>query len=142
MDSAAAALLKEYRILVIDDSPNDRVLMIKTLHDAGFADVQEAENGNRGLLKVEMAAKIRKPFHLIVTDWRMPEKDGLTLLKIIRTEKLAEKTMIFMVTSESDREQVIEAFHHGAHDYLLKPIEPTIFTHKVKKLLKITVPKT
>jgi two-component system chemotaxis response regulator CheY len=131
------AIFSQLRILVVDDNPVDREMVRIHLQSLGFENLQEAQSGSEGMFKVENAAKIGKPFHLVVSDWRMPEKDGMALLKFLKSEKTYRNTRIVMVTSVNEATLIKNAIYEGVDEFILKPIHPATLAQKLEKLLKI-----
>mgnify|MGYP003452859394 CR=1 FL=1 len=128
--------LSKLRVLVVDDNPVDR-LMIKTLLETiGVVNIQEAENGNIALFKYKNAETMKKQFHMIISDWRMPSQDGLSILKNIRTESKNTKIGIIIATSLNDHNHIQKAVIEGVDDFIIKPVDPAIFAEKVKNLAK------
>ncbi len=118
------------KILVVDDSKAMRMIVKRTLKDAGFGDhpVTEAGNGKEGL-----AALHAEKFDVVLCDWNMPEMNGIELLSAVRAEKLAVR--FGFVTSESTpamREQATEA---GAEFLIGKPFTKEIFFETLSSLL-------
>ena len=70
---------KELRILLVEDSGLMRKMEIKTLKQLGYAKITEAEDGNVAITKLQA-----EDFDLIISDWNMPEKDGLELVVWVR----------------------------------------------------------
>jgi len=114
------------RVLVVDDSSTMRRIIKNTLTKAGFDDIDEAENGKLALEKVDGA-------DLILTDWNMPEMDGLTFTKEARAKGV--KVPIIMVTTESGKEEVVAAIQAGVNDYVAKPFTPETIKEKIDKAL-------
>ena len=103
-------------ILVVDDSSVMRKIVIRSLRQAGFGDheVEQAEDGLEGLEK----AKAISP-DAILSDWNMPNMNGLEFLKALRGEAI--NTPFGFVTSESTAEQKAQAMAAGANFLLSKP---------------------
>jgi two-component sensor histidine kinase/ActR/RegA family two-component response regulator len=119
--------LKE-TILVIDDESAIRNSYRDYLEDLGYK-VFSAENGKVGLQIFE-----KKDIDLIVADLRMPEMDGLEVLKVVTNE--SPGTPIIVVSGTGVIDDVVEALHLGAWDYLLKPVEDLqVFKHAVENAL-------
>jgi two-component system response regulator HydG len=105
------------RILVVDDDHALRFTLRGTLEDAGYA-VDEAEDGLRALAKVDAGGN----YHLILTDLRMPNLDGLGLLERLRAA--GNSTRLIMITAHGSERAAVEAMKRGAYDYFRKPFEP------------------
>ena len=103
------------RILVVDDDPV--VLRMLTHHlEAGGHQILTATNGRAGLQR----ALDSQP-QLVITDWIMPEMDGLSLCRALREARLGQLLYIIMLTMQEDEEHLIAAFNAGADDYVVKP---------------------
>jgi len=113
------------KILVVDDSVTMRRIIINSLKSSGFDDTVEAGNGVEGLANMEGV-------ELILTDWNMPEMDGLTFVKEIRKTDLYADIPIVMITTEGAKTEVIEALKHGVNNYVVKPFDKETLLKKVK----------
>lgn len=103
------------RILLVDDEPEVRELLAELLEDEGYS-VLQADDGEVGF-KLFMSENI----DLVVTDVRMPNKNGIELLKDIKQS--GQDVDVIIVTGQSDELTAIDCLREGAYDYLLKPIE-------------------
>src|SRR5260221_3691140 len=112
------------RILVVDDEPKLGKLVAEMLQVEGHETVRV--QGGRGAL-VELSAR---PFDLVVTDLRMPEVDGLTVLR----EARARGADVILMTAYGTAESAVEAMKAGASDYLLKPFAMDELRLRVKRL--------
>jgi len=72
---------------------------------------------------------------LIITDWNMPEMDGLTFVKTLRAKDEYKETPILMVTTEAAKEDILTALRSGVNNYVVKPFTPDTLQEKVNKLL-------
>ena len=108
----------EFTILVVDDSPIYRKLLDQSLSQLN-CQILFAKNGCEAL---ELYAK-RRP-HLVITDWTMPDISGVELCKRIRCDVKHQYAYVILVTSNTNKEQVIEGLAAGADDYLTKPFHP------------------
>jgi DNA-binding response OmpR family regulator len=115
------------RILVIDDEPALRQSFTRILQKVGH-DVTTAASGNEGL-----SLLVEHPFDLVYLDIRMPDMNGLEILKVIH-EKLPELPVI-LFTAQPDLSSALEALRHGAKDYLLKPLKPQALIERTELLL-------
>ena len=105
------------KLLIIDDERGIRNTLREILTDEGH-EVEVAENGKQGL---EMAQA--KTFDLIYSDIKMPEMDGLEVLKALKEGEEAIDTPIVMISGHGDVETAVQALKLGAYDFLLKPLD-------------------
>lgn len=126
---------EEIRILIVEDNPVDRELIRTHLKTLGLTQIQEAESGTSAQFKIKNAQDIRKPFHIILSDWMMPGQDGFALLKSLRSDHQHSRTGIVMVTSVSDQAKVKDAIREGVDDFVIKPIDPKLLTPKIERLI-------
>jgi two-component system cell cycle response regulator len=113
-----------WRILLVDDEATQRLIMARLLKRAGY-EVEMASNGREALAKLEEG-----DFPLMITDWEMPEMDGIALCRELRaTEGKEGKAYIYtiLLTARDAIEHVVTGLQSGADDYLTKPvIEPEL----------------
>jgi two-component system, chemotaxis family, chemotaxis protein CheY len=122
--------LPPMKLLIVEDTIVVRVILRRWLRSLGLADdeILEADNGQVGLMRFESHAP-----DAVITDWHMPIMDGLMLVQAIRQQN---KTVpILMITTQSDREQVVSALRAGASDYLIKPFSAAELRNKLSKVL-------
>lgn len=115
-------------ILVVDDSGSFRTVVKLALQKSGYA-VVEANDGVDALRKLE-TAKI----NLIVCDVNMPNMDGLTFLKQIKTMAACKFTPVIMLTTESQESKKAEGRAAGAKAWITKPFQPSQLVDAVNKL--------
>ena len=119
------------RALVADDSGVARQLLIKVLQsECGFDDIVHAADGKEALEKASDGS-----YDLICLDWNMPEMSGIEVLQKIRVND--PTTPIVMVTSETEKARVAEAFELGATNYILKPFSQEDVAIKIKRVLNL-----
>lgn len=119
------------KALVVDDSSVGRRVLVGILHhNVGFEEILQASDGAEA---VEMVK--RDDFDVVLMDWNMPNMSGIDALKQIRW--LGKKMPIVMVTSEAEKDRVVEALENGANDYIVKPFTTTSIETKIKKILRI-----
>jgi two-component system, chemotaxis family, chemotaxis protein CheY len=106
------------RILAVDDSKTMRDMVTFTLKKAGF-DVAEAEDG-KAALDVLAGGK----FDLIITDLNMPNMDGISLIKSVRSGTTHRGVPILILTTESDGAKKADGKAAGATGWLVKPFSP------------------
>jgi two-component system, chemotaxis family, chemotaxis protein CheY len=125
---------KDSRFIVIDDFSTMRKIVKKTLIEMGFSNVQEAEDGQVAWDHLQKAKAEGKPYHFIVSDWNMPNMQGLDLLKLCRKDDVYGKTPFVMVTAEGEQKQIIEAIKSGCTEYIVKPFAPNVIKEKITKI--------
>lgn len=123
--------MPEIKILAVDDSPTMRRIIVNTLKRAGFSDVSEATDGKDALAKMKVDA-----FGLVITDWNMPEMDGLTFVSHIRGSAEFKDMPVLMVTTRSVKDDIIEAMKAGVNNYIVKPFTPETLGEKIQQVLK------
>jgi two-component system chemotaxis response regulator CheY len=118
-------------VLVVDDSAMMRKIVIKNLKDCGYdVAIIEAGDGKEGLEKFQA----QKP-DLVLSDWNMPNMDGLSMVREMRKLDPDKTVPIIMVTTEGSADKVKEAVLAGANNYLAKPFTPERFKEKLAKIL-------
>lgn len=122
----------EHTIITVDDSSTMRRIIKNTLMKIGFSNILEAGHGIEAL---EVLAKNK--VDLIITDWNMPEMDGLTFVKALRAKSEYKEIPILMVTTEAAKEDILTALRSGVNNYIVKPFTPETLQEKVFKLLGI-----
>ncbi len=115
------------KILVIDDEKVVGDSLRRTLHGEGY-EIDTAESGQEGLRKAR-----RESFDLIIVDLKMPDIDGLDVIKRIKEEQ--PDVMMVMITGYSTVDSATEALKTGAFDYLPKPFTPDEISGVVQKAL-------
>jgi two-component system chemotaxis response regulator CheY len=116
------------KILTVDDSSTMRRIIKNTLNRLGYEDVVEAEHGVDALAKMTSV-------ELVLTDWNMPEMDGLTFVKALRSNPRYKNVPIIMVTTEAAKKEILEAIKSGVTDYIVKPFTPETLKEKIQKVL-------
>lgn len=118
------------KILAVDDSPTMRRIIINTLKRAGFDDVIEAEDGKEALAKLQV-----ETVNFVITDWNMPEMDGLTLVTNIRSMEKYKTLPVLMVTTRSVKDDIVDAMKAGVNSYIVKPFTPETLKAKIDQIL-------
>jgi two-component system chemotaxis response regulator CheY len=118
------------KVLVVDDFPTMRRIVKNLLKQIGFENIDEAEDGMQALNKLKSGN-----YGLVVSDWNMPNMEGIDLLKNIRQEAEPLKNIPFlMVTAEAEKEKVIEAIKAGVDNYIVKPFTAEVLKEKLEKI--------
>lgn len=119
------------KFLVVDDFSTMRRIVRNLLKELGFNNVDEAEDGVVALQRLQEGN-----FEFVVTDWNMPNMDGLTLLQTIRSSPGLKHLPVLMVTAEAKRENIIAAAQAGASGYVVKPFTAVTLSEKLNKILQ------
>ena len=122
--------MADLKILAVDDSPTMRRIIVNTLKRAGFNDVTEATDGKDALAKLNV-----DKFNFIITDWNMPEMDGLTFVTTLRTMDQYKQMPVLMVTTRSVKDDIVEAMKAGVNNYIVKPFTPDTLREKIQQVL-------
>lgn len=124
--------MAKHRILIVEDSPTMRQLLVFALKRLRDVDIVEAQDGMDGLRKVTSDS-----FDLALIDINMPVMDGLKLVSLIRGEESIADMPIVVVTTEGASEDRERALALGANEYLTKPIQANKVLSVAKSLLKV-----
>jgi two-component system chemotaxis response regulator CheY len=119
------------KFLVVDDYSTMRRIIKNLLHDLGYANVTEADDGNTALPLLQNGS-----FDFLITDWNMPGMAGLDLLKAVRANEKLKKLPVLMLTAEAKREQIVEAAQAGVNGYVIKPFTAQTLKEKIDKILE------
>ncbi|ASL26474.1 chemotaxis protein CheY [Azotobacter chroococcum] len=122
---------KNMSILVVDDFPTMRRIVRSLLKELGFNNVEEAEDGQDALNKLRGGG-----FEFVVSDWNMPNLDGLEMLKQIRSDDGLKHLPVLMVTAEAKKENIIAAAQAGANGYVVKPFTAATLEEKLNKIFE------
>ena len=118
-------------ILVVDDFESMRRIVKGTLKSIGFSNFIEAEDGVIALKKLE-----KEKIDLIISDWIMPNMNGLDFLKAVKGDDKYRHIPFIMVTAEGQKGNVLEAINAGVNNYIVKPFTPETLRGKIQKVLK------
>lgn len=116
------------KVLLVDDSGVMRKIIARSLNSLWIEEVVEAADGVEAL----EAFGDGTGFDLVLTDWNMPRMNGLELVKAIRAT--GNKIPIMMITTETEKEQVVIAIQAGVNDYLVKPFDQEMLTLKLERV--------
>ncbi len=122
---------KGMSILVVDDFPTMRRIVRSLLKELGFTNVEEAEDGQEALGKLKGG-----DFEFVVSDWNMPNLDGLEMLKQIRADEAMKALPGLMVTAEAKKENIVAAAQAGANGYIVKPFTAATLEEKLNKIFE------
>ena len=119
------------KFLVVDDFSTMRRIVRNLLKELGYSNVEEAEDGAVGLSMLKGGG-----FDFVVSDWNMPNMDGLTMLQNIRSDPNLKHLPVLMVTAEAKKENIIAAAGAGASGYVVKPFTAATLDEKLSKIFE------
>ncbi len=119
------------QILIVEDSPTMRQLLVFALRRLKDVNIVEAQDGMDGLRKISS-----DHFDLALIDINMPVMDGLKLISLIRGEESLREIPIVVITTEGAKEDRERALNLGANEYLTKPIQANRVLAVARALLK------
>ncbi|MFH2050663.1 MAG: response regulator [bacterium] len=118
------------RILTVDDNPTMRRIILNTLKRVGYSDIIEASNGKDALAKLQV-----EKIDFVITDWDMPEMDGIELVSNIRKSDEFKSLPVIMISTRSVKEDIIEALKTGVNSYIVKPFTPDTLKEKIDQII-------
>ena len=124
--------MSTYNVLVVEDSPTMRQLIVFALKRIRGLKITEANDGVDGLKKISA-----EKFDLILTDINMPIMDGLKLVSLVRNDPTHKDVPIVIITTEGASEDKDRAMAIGANDYITKPIQTIKIIEVTKRLLNL-----
>lgn len=117
------------RFLIVDDSSTMRRIIVNTLAKIGHREYVEAPNGRDGLDRLAAS-----PVDVIITDWNMPEMNGLEFVRAVR-EQHGPDVPILMVTTNAAKDDIVEALRAGVTNYVVKPFSSSTLREKIDAVL-------
>lgn len=119
------------KFLVVDDFSTMRRIVRNLLKELGYSNVDEAEDGVIALSKLKGGG-----FDFVVSDWNMPNMDGLAMLQHMRSDPELKHLPLLMVTAEAKKENIIAAAQAGANGYIVKPFTAATLDEKLAKIFE------
>lgn len=119
------------KYLVVDDFATMRRVMRSQLRELGIENIDEAEDGQDALGKLQNGG-----FGFVVTDWNMPNMQGIDLLRAIRSDANLKHLPVLMVTAENKRENILAAAQAGVNGYIVKPFTADVLKEKLEAIFK------
>jgi len=123
------------KLLVVDDSSTMRRIIKNTLARLGHKDVLEGADGVEGWSALDASPDV----DMLITDWNMPEMNGLELVIKVRADARFKDLPIIMVTTEGGKAEVITALKAGVNNYIVKPFTPQVLKEKLAAVMGIEV---
>lgn len=113
------SLRDQLRVMVVDDMSTSRGLIMQALDAIGIRNVASAADG-----KSAIQALAKSPVHLVISDYNMPEMDGLHLLHYLRSSPPTQKTGFLLITGKADPAVINKGKQLGMNNFLAKPFQP------------------
>lgn len=125
------ALNPKIKILVVEDVLTTQVFLKRLLKNIGFENISLAEDGDAAFYELK-----HNKFDLIISDWKMPNMDGMEFLKVVRKHPPHRDVPFIMLTGEAELGKVKEAMKAGVNQYVVKPISVEILKTKIEALMQ------
>ncbi len=122
---------KDMRVLVVDDFSTMRKIIKGIMRKLGFTNLEEAEDGTTALPKLK-----KEKCDFVISDWNMPNMNGLEFLKAIRSDEDLKGLPFLMVTAEAKKENILDAIKSGANNYIVKPFTEEVLQQKLDDIFK------
>ena len=119
------------KMLVVDDSPTMRRIVVQMLKRIGYSHILEANDGREALELL----KAEGDFDMLLTDWNMPVMSGIELTQAVRGDETLSKLPILMVTTRNMKQDIVAAMRAGVNNYVTKPFDPKTIKEKIDKVL-------
>jgi CheY-like chemotaxis protein len=126
--------LQKLKILVADDNATNRKIFQCYLQNWQM-DATVVENADKALRELKDADQQNKPYHLLITDYMMPDKNGLELGQEVKTTRLSRYPIMILCTSFADRSQHEKAMSIGFSAYLTKPIRQSQLLDTITRVI-------
>ena len=117
------------KVLIVDDFAASRKVLVITLEQLGFDNIEEVSDGNSALVRLKSGL-----FDLVIMEMDMPKMSGLELLKQIRYDPKLKQIPVLMVTENGMQENIVAAFKAGLNAYVVKPVDVKVFAEKIKNI--------
>ena len=118
-------------VLVVDDVPENRDLLVRRLSRLGIRNIDQAANGKEALSAIEA-----KAFDLVLLDIMMPEMDGFQVLDRLKADGRMRDLPVIVISALSEIEPVVRCIELGAEDFIFKPFNPTLLRARVLATLE------
>ena len=115
------------KIIIIDDFATMRKILSTFLNKLGFTNITEADDAKKGWELIQ-----KEPFDLVISDFNMPEMNGLELLTKIRQESNNKQQKFIMLTAETDTDLIKNTKELKVDAYILKPFKIEVIEAKLK----------
>ena len=122
---------RNMKILIVDDFSTMRRIIKNLLHDLGYDNLHEADDGTSALPLLKAGS-----FDFLITDWNMPGMQGIELLRAVRSDRKLNTLPVLLVTAEARRDQIVMAAEAGVNGYIVKPFTAQTLKDKIDLVLE------
>jgi len=119
------------KILIVDDFSTMRRIIKNLLHDLGYDNSHEADDGTTALPLLKNGS-----FDFLITDWNMPGMQGIDLLRAVRSDPKLKSLPVLLVTAEARRDQIVMAAEAGVNGYIVKPFTAQTLREKIDRIFE------
>ena len=109
---------KNTRILVVDDQVNMRNVLVYSLNELGYYNVESTDNAFSALDKIMEGKKEENPFDIVFSDWNMPDMSGYDLLKTVKSNPILGKSLFVLVTTVAEKDKIML---HDSDRFIIRP---------------------
>ena len=122
------------KFLVVDDFSTMRKIIKRVLEEIGYKNIVEAVDGKNALDVIEEHERNGLPIQFVISDWNMPNMQGIDLLRACRSKAEFKLLPFMLVTAESEQTQIIEAAKAGVSEYVVKPFNAATLKAKIERV--------
>ena len=122
------------KFLIVDDFSTMRKIIKKVLDEIGYTNTVEAVDGKNALDVLAASIKSGNPVQFIISDWNMPNMQGIDLLRACKDNPEYKALPFMLVTAESEQAQIIEAAKAGVSEYVVKPFNAATLKAKIERV--------
>ncbi len=122
---------RNMKILIVDDFSTMRRIIKNLLHDLGYDNSHEADDGTSALPLLKGGS-----FDFLITDWNMPGMQGIDLLRAVRADPKLKTLPVLLVTAEARRDQIVMAAEAGVNGYIVKPFTAQTLKDKIDRIFE------
>ena len=119
------------KILVVDEFTASRKVLVYSLEQLGFENIEEISDGYSAMVRLKSAL-----FDLVITDREMSKMNGMQLLQQIRADQELKHNPVLMVSEDTNPENIVEATKAGVNAYIIKPFEIVSFAEKMDNIFR------
>ncbi|MFC1744893.1 response regulator [Candidatus Riflebacteria bacterium] len=125
--------MSDLKILIVEDSAMAQRMYKKILSRLQYKNYTIANDGVSAL-EILKETDATAPFEIVLCDWNMPEMDGIGFVKALRKSAEHKKLPVIMVTTETEKDRILEAVKSGINHYIVKPFTAETLQEKIKEV--------